>query len=143
MNIIEWYESVLPVHGDRNCAHSRLGCRECPFPFLSCSENSPKAISRPAERGNERLFEISFINQDLPERVSCRATPSSPLFSPPLSLLTLHIPKLHPSRFHCKYCEPHGGSSECIYEREIAAEISASDERDKILRKLLWKKRQH
>jgi len=43
--------------------------------------NSPKVISRPAERGNEHLLQISFINQDLPENVLPSLFPVTPPWS--------------------------------------------------------------
>lgn len=43
MNVIERYEPVLPVHGDRNCAHSRLGCRGyASFPSSVAARTRPK-----------------------------------------------------------------------------------------------------
>jgi len=70
MTVMGRYESTLPVHGDRNCTHSRLASRmPLLHPPLVAMRNSPKVISCPAERGNEHLLEISFINQDLPESV--------------------------------------------------------------------------
>lgn len=87
MTVMGRYEPALPVHGDRNCTHSRLAVASR-MPPLVAVKNSPKVISRPAERGNEHLLEISFINQDLPESV----LPSLPPVTPPWSATVVGVP---------------------------------------------------
>lgn len=81
------YEPALPVSRCRNCTPGRFAVATRTD---RSRQNSPKVISRPAERGNGRLLEI-FVHKSSVE-LSCspsfhRPTHSHGGFTPPFSRL--------------------------------------------------------
>jgi len=68
MTVMGRYESTLPVHGDRNCTHSRFAVADAsPLSSPSCNEKLAQSHFMPG-RARKRAFTRDFVHKSGPAR---------------------------------------------------------------------------